>query len=80
MASKPCPGPAYEGSTDFAALFPERLGLNRDVLFIAFADVHALIRYAQGAASISSRVYRPWRAFLPLLLSAAWQQQRAISR
>jgi len=43
----PWPHTAYEGSTDFAALFPERLGLNRDVLFIAFADVHALIRYAR---------------------------------
>ena len=43
----PWPHTAYEGSTDFAALFPERLALNRDVLFIAFADVHALIRYAR---------------------------------
>jgi tetratricopeptide (TPR) repeat protein len=43
----PWPHTVYEGSTDFAALFPERLGLNRDVLFIAFADVHALIRYAR---------------------------------
>jgi hypothetical protein len=43
----PWPHTAYEGSTDFAVLFPERLGLNRDVLFIAFADVHALIRYAR---------------------------------
>lgn len=43
----PWPHMVYEGSTDFAALFPERLGLNRDVLFIAFADVHALIRYAR---------------------------------
>jgi hypothetical protein len=43
----PWPHTVYEGSTDFAVLFPERLGLNRDVLFIAFADVHALIRYAR---------------------------------
>jgi tetratricopeptide (TPR) repeat protein len=43
----PWPHTAYEGSTDFVALFPERLALNRDVLFIAFADVHALIRYAR---------------------------------
>jgi hypothetical protein len=43
----PWPHTAYEGSTDFAVLFPERLGLNRDVLFIAFADLHALIRYAR---------------------------------
>ncbi len=43
----PWPHTVYEGRTDFAALFPERLGLNRDVLFIAFADVHALIRYAR---------------------------------
>ena len=43
----PWPHTAYEGSTDFAALFPERLGLNRDVLFIAFADAHALLRYAR---------------------------------
>jgi hypothetical protein len=43
----PWPHTVYEGSTDFAALFPERLALNRDVLFIAFADLHALIRYAR---------------------------------
>jgi tetratricopeptide (TPR) repeat protein len=47
MEALPWPHTAYEGSTDFAELFPERLGLNRDVLFIAFADVHALIRYAR---------------------------------
>ena len=43
----PWPHTAYEGGTDFAALFPERLALNRDVLFIAFADLHALLRYAK---------------------------------
>jgi hypothetical protein len=43
----PWPHTAYEGVTDFAALFPERLALNRDVLFIAFAELHALLRYAR---------------------------------
>src|SRR5258706_6612528 len=38
---------AYEGNTAFTILFPERLGLNRDLLFVAFADPHALIRYAK---------------------------------
>ena len=62
----PWPHTAYEGSTDFAALFPERLGLNRDVLFIAFADVHALIRYArvlqyiaQGLSTLAAATTAP---------------------
>lgn len=41
------PHTVYEGHTDFALLFPERLGLNRDLIFVAFADPHALIRYAR---------------------------------
>jgi tetratricopeptide (TPR) repeat protein len=49
----PWPHTAYEGRTDFAVLFPERLGLNRDVLFIAFADLHALIRYARVLRDIA---------------------------
>lgn len=47
------PHTAYEGSTDFATLFPERLGLNRDLLFIAFADPHALIRYARVLQTVT---------------------------
>jgi len=43
----PWPHTAYEGVTDFAVLFPERLALNRDVLFIAFAELHALLRYVR---------------------------------
>ncbi len=43
----PWPHTAYEGRTDFAVIFPERLGLNRDILFVAFADLHALLRYAK---------------------------------
>jgi tetratricopeptide (TPR) repeat protein len=52
----PWPHTVYEGSTDFAALFPERLGLNRDVLFIALADVHALIRYARVLQHIAQGI------------------------
>jgi tetratricopeptide (TPR) repeat protein len=49
----PWPHTAYEGRTDFALLFPERLGLNRDILFVAFADLHALLRYARVLQAIA---------------------------
>jgi hypothetical protein len=47
MDALPWPQTAYEGQTDFAVVFPERLALNRDLLFVAFADLHALLRYAR---------------------------------
>ncbi|MGE3539187.1 MAG: hypothetical protein AB7N91_17370 [Candidatus Tectimicrobiota bacterium] len=59
MEALPWPHTAYEGGTDFALLFPERLGLNRDLLFIAFADPHALIRYARVLHTIAQRLPQP---------------------
>jgi hypothetical protein len=65
----PWPHTAYEGSTDFAALFPERLGLNRDVLFIALADVHALSRYARVLQYIAQGL--PTTATVPTARAAS---------
>jgi tetratricopeptide (TPR) repeat protein len=47
MDALPWPQTPYEGQTAFAVVFPERLALNRDLLFVAFADLHALLRYAR---------------------------------
>lgn len=66
IAALPWPRTAYEGATDFAALFPERLGLNRDILFIAFADLHALLRYARVLPSILQGFLVPELAGTPL--------------
>ncbi len=55
----PWPHTAYEGVTDFAVLFPERLALNRDVLFIAFAELHALLRYARVLQYIAQGLPTP---------------------
>jgi len=65
----PWPHTAYEGGTDFAALFPERLALNRDVLFIAFAELHALLRYARVLQYISQGLPTPDGATEPLSAS-----------
>ncbi|MEE9149255.1 MAG: hypothetical protein V3U27_17880 [Candidatus Tectomicrobia bacterium] len=46
MAALPWPPIAYTGHTAFALLFPARLGLNRDLLFVAYATPQALVRYA----------------------------------
>jgi hypothetical protein len=53
MEALPWPHTAYEGRTDFTVLFPERLALNRDLLFVAFADLSALLRYARVLQSIA---------------------------
>jgi len=66
----PWPHTAYEGVTDFAALFPERLALNRDVLFIAFAELHALLRYARVLQYISQGLPTPESATEPPFASA----------
>lgn len=58
----PWPHTAYEGVTDFAVLFPERLALNRDVLFIAFAELHALLRYARVLQYIAQGLPTPQEA------------------
>ena len=47
MAAVPWPPPAYTGSTAFDLLFPERLALNRDLLFVLYATPRALRRYAR---------------------------------
>jgi hypothetical protein len=41
------PHTTYLGTTPFTVIFPERLGLNRDLLFVAFADLNVLLRYAR---------------------------------
>jgi hypothetical protein len=45
MAAVPWPSTAYTGSTAFDLLFPERLALNRDLLFALHAEPQALQRY-----------------------------------
>jgi tetratricopeptide (TPR) repeat protein len=47
MAAVPWPSTAYTGSTAFDLLFPERLALNRDLLFMLYATPRALRRYAR---------------------------------
>jgi tetratricopeptide (TPR) repeat protein len=46
MTAVPWPPTAYSGSTVFDLLFPERLALNRDLLFVLYAAPRALRRYA----------------------------------
>ena len=41
------PHTTYAGATPFSVVFPERLGLNRDLVFVAFADFSVLLRYAR---------------------------------
>lgn len=59
MDALPWPQTAYEGQTDFAVVFPERLALNRDLLFVAFADLHALLRYARVLQHMALRLPLP---------------------
>jgi tetratricopeptide (TPR) repeat protein len=47
MATVPWPPITYTGSTAFDLLFPARLALNRDVLFVLSATPRALRRYAR---------------------------------
>jgi hypothetical protein len=47
MAAVPWPPTAYTGSTAFDLLFPERLALNRDLLFVLYAAPRALRRYVR---------------------------------
>src|SRR5712691_1818788 len=47
MAALPWPSLAYTGSTAFESIFPERLALNRDLVFLAYAERRALRRYAR---------------------------------
>jgi tetratricopeptide (TPR) repeat protein len=47
MAAVPWPPTAYTGSTAFDLLFPARLALNRDLLFVLYAAPRALRRYAR---------------------------------
>jgi hypothetical protein len=47
MAAMPWPPTTYTGSTAFDLLFPERLALNRDLLFVLYATPRALRRYAR---------------------------------
>jgi tetratricopeptide (TPR) repeat protein len=47
MSAVPWPPTAYTGSTAFDLLFPERLALNRDLLFMIYATPRALRRYTR---------------------------------
>jgi hypothetical protein len=47
METFPWPPTVYTGETAFADIFPERLALNRDLMFLAYAESKALWRYAQ---------------------------------
>src|SRR5262245_4884470 len=47
MTAVPWPPTAYTGSTAFDLLFPERLALNRDLLFVLYAAPRALRRYTR---------------------------------
>src|SRR5262245_5079868 len=47
MAAVPWPPTTYTGSTAFDLIFPERLALNRDLLFVLYAAPRALRRYAR---------------------------------
>jgi hypothetical protein len=47
LSAVPWPSIAYAGDTAFAGIFPERLALNRDLVFLAYADRGALRRYAR---------------------------------
>jgi hypothetical protein len=56
MAAVPWPLTAYTGSTAFDLLFPERLALNRDLLFVLYAAPRALRRYARVLQQITRTV------------------------
>lgn len=47
ISAVPWPRVAYAGDTAFDRIFPERLALNRDLVFVAYADRGALLRYAR---------------------------------
>src|SRR4029450_3023064 len=48
IGSLPWPQTAYTGNTAFALIFPERLALNRALVFLVHAEPKALLRYAQA--------------------------------
>jgi tetratricopeptide (TPR) repeat protein len=56
MAAVPWPSTAYTGSTAFDLLFPERLALNRDLLFVLYATPRALRRYARVLQQVTRTV------------------------
>jgi tetratricopeptide (TPR) repeat protein len=47
MAAVSWPPIAYAGNTAFESIFPERVALNRDLVFLVYAEHKALLRYAQ---------------------------------
>jgi tetratricopeptide (TPR) repeat protein len=63
MAALPWAPTAYTGDTAFDLIFPERLALNRDLLFVVHAERPALLRYARVLQQLSHT--------LPTLLAAA---------
>jgi tetratricopeptide (TPR) repeat protein len=66
MAAVPWPPTAYTGSTAFDLLFPERLALNRDLLFVLYATPRALRRYARVLQQNTRTVLVPPTTDLPL--------------
>ena len=56
MAAVPWPPTAYTGSTVFDLLFPERLALNRDLLFVLYATPRALRRYTRVLQQITGSI------------------------
>jgi hypothetical protein len=75
MAAVPWPPTAYTGSTAFDLLFPERLALNRDLLFVLYAAPRALRRYArmlqQTTRTISALCTTDLPPSVPTLATAA---------
>jgi hypothetical protein len=65
MAAVPWPPTAYTGSTAFDLLFPERLALNRDLLFVLCATPRALRRYARVLQQTTRTVSAPLTTDLP---------------
>src|SRR4029434_1166219 len=65
MTAVPWPPTAYSGSTVFDLLFPERLALNRDLLFVLYAAPRALRRYAHVLQQTTRAVSAPPTCDLP---------------
>jgi tetratricopeptide (TPR) repeat protein len=69
MAAVPWPPTAYTGSTAFDLLFPERLALNRDLLFVFYAAPRALRRYARVLQQTTQTISALLTTDLPLSVS-----------
>jgi hypothetical protein len=70
MAAVPWPPTAYTGRTAFDLIFPERLALNRDLLFALYATPRALRRYVRVLQQTTRTVSALPVTDLPLSVSA----------